>query len=59
MTEESSGVVEKEVVNKATRISHIRLSIKAAQLHCTKAVKKKKEYHQVFKCLTVLYDHEQ
>ncbi len=55
MTEERSGVVEEEVVNKATRIPHICLPIKVAQLRCVKAVKNKKEYHQVFKHTTVLY----
>jgi hypothetical protein len=51
--------MEEEVVNETTRIPSTHLPIKAAQLDCAEAVKKKKEYHQAFKCATVFYDREQ
>jgi hypothetical protein len=59
VTKDSSGVEEVEVVSKQRKVPHICLPIKAAQLRCAEAVKKKREFDRAFKRAMVIYDHEQ
>jgi hypothetical protein len=59
VTNDSGSVAQVEVVRNlrtvATKIPHIRLAIKAAQVRRAKASQKKKELHQAFKHATLLY----
>jgi hypothetical protein len=59
VTKDSSGVKEVEVVSKPIKVPRICLPIKAAQLCCAKAVKKKREFDRAFKRAMVIYDHVQ
>ena len=58
VTDESAKVSEVSQEPPMPKIAHIRLPIKAAQVRCAEAVKKKREFNQAFKCTTILYDRE-
>jgi hypothetical protein len=59
VTKDSSGVEEVMVETKSTKVPRIRMSIKSARLHCTAAVKEKRQYNQALKRARVIYDRKQ
>ncbi len=58
VTKDSSSVKEVEVVSKLTKVPHICLPIKFAQLYWGKTVKKTWDCNQALKCATVIYDRK-